>query len=359
MVSAGWLAAVAGLGGIVQAQTPGGGKPDFSQPTEKGTPGKAPSGRPEENKPTFEPGKRGDKVDLRPKFEKGSVTRYKMRTSAVSKAGIPGLPLPVKPGAPADPKAPAKEDDAGKQETEFEFTFALRTTEVDPEKGSTVEMTYERVRVAISTGDGTMESDSGVPARKGAEIDDVLRPAVESMVGAKMMLKVPGAGNRVPGSGGVGFGLGGLPGMVPDAKSLGGLFGPISTRKKAGNLVSVGEKWTTDDETTTGVTGGIRMRTEYTLRGVKDGVGEVFFTGRLAPGSEGGGGGGTPFQVKDGAYRGKYLWDSKRGQLEAMESEIDFGAAGNSEKTPSGTFKATTRVERLAPASPAPPQPKR
>lgn len=351
---------VATCGGVgvstALAQAPGGGTPDFKQPPpSKDTPAK------KDKAPALpEEGTRGEKVDLRPRFEKGSEIRYSLKMNNESKGTITGLPgMPAMPTLPDIDEKPAKDgaakpDAAPSQQMEQQIDFVLRVKDTDPEKGSTVELVYERARIKMTTGDSTFESDSEKPAPKGREDEDILRPFVQGMVGTTITMEVDPSGNITKVSGGDNLMFPGMmqkAGLLNDPKTLGPLFGPLNTKKSGSGLAAVGDKWSNIDNMELGPFGAMKMTTEHTLRSHKNAEAEVFFNGRTEPNTESGSP-AAPLKLAHTSYRGKYTWDTRLGQLKAMENELEVTMEGPGAGGGTMTNKSFTRIERL-PAKPA------
>lgn len=362
--------------GPLAAQAPGGGDPAFPretppQPRREKNP--IPASIPDGPK---DPASRMGKVDLRPRFQKGSETRYVMRIrsdNSVNMPGlIPGMPgdaepakpapapssQPARPGSkprqppqPPQPAAPAEGPGQG-QRTEQEIGLVLRVVEATAEDGAKVELVYERVKVSIQAGGTEMFWDSTKPKHPNSQLDDaeILEPMYRRLVGAKMTITFDATGNVKSVEGGselalpAGLGAAGLP---IDPKKLASLFGPVSSSNSGSGLYDVGEKWTNTDDVDTGVMGRFKMITTNELRAARLDEADVYFTGRIEAGSESGTP-GSPFQLKDSRYQGKFTWDRLRGQLKAMESEQDVTIAGGPGVSGGMKAKSTVRIEREA-----------
>ncbi len=361
----------------VLGQAPGGGDPAFPKdlpPTRKRDREIAPPSLPPS---PGEPGVRMGKVDLRPRFQKGSETRYVMRVKSDNNVNMPGL-LPTMPGdepekapppAPAQPQkkptgpgkgpAPAPADSSpssgggNRQTMDQEVGFVIRVVESTPEDGAKVELVYERVKVSIQSGGTEIFWDSTKPKHPNSQLDDseLLEPLYRKMIGAKMTITFDSAGTvkSVEGGGDIGLpGAMGQAGLPIDPKNLGSLFGPVNTKNAGGGLYDLGEKWTTTDSVSTGPMGSFKMVTTNELRSAHPGEADVFFTGRIEPGSAGGTP-GSPFQIKDSKYQGKFKWDRLRGQLKALESEQDITIDGGPGVTGGMKAKSTVKIEREEP----------
>ncbi|MGH7131574.1 MAG: DUF6263 family protein [Phycisphaerales bacterium] len=278
-------------------------------------------------------------VDLRPKFEKGQRVGYVMKIRNNGEIG----------GVPGGDGKPTKTS------TEQEIGFVMKVVDADREKGATVEMVYETIKFKGTTGLGEVDFDSTkpakTPARKPDAIDELIGPeaidkALRGMVGTTLTLTIDPSGKITSVKGGEKLGagdlIGQLTGVAPDPKSLGGLFGPITSRGGNGGQAKVGEKWSYTDTTDIGPLGSIKMTTEHQLRGVHGNLADVFFTGRIEPQSDGNGA-ASPLQLKDTVYKGQYVWDTKMGWLDKMTSEQRVTIDGKSQGLP-GTSKMETAV---------------
>lgn len=364
------LLAVALAAAPLAAQAPGGGDPAFPRetpPAPRREKNPIPASIPDGPK---DPATRMGKVDLRPRFQKGSETRYVMRIRSDNSVNMPGLmpgmpgeaepakpapapsSQPARPGSkPPQPAAPAEAPGQG-QRTEQEIGFVLRVVEATAEDGAKVELVYERVKVSIQAGGTEMFWDSTKPKHPNSQLDDseILEPMYRRLVGAKMTITFDATGNVKSVEGGselalpAGLGQAGLP---IDPKKLASLFGPVSSSNSGSGLYDVGEKWTNVDDVDTGVMGRFKMITTNELRTARLDEADVYFTGRIEAGSESGTP-GSPFQLKDSRYQGKFTWDRLRGQLKAMESEQDVTIAGGPGVSGGMKAKSTVRIEREA-----------
>jgi hypothetical protein len=279
-----------------------------------------------------------------------------MRIKSDNKVDISGLI----PGVAPDPAKDEKERGGTNQHMEQEIGFVLRVTDTSAEDGATVELVHESIKLTLKSGDTEMFYDSTAPKRPNDD-SDLIEPFLKGIVGSKMTIRFDATGNvkDIQGGGQLGMpGAMGQLGIPADPKSIGSLFGPISTRSAGRGLYHVGERWTNDDNVDTGPLGSFRMVTQHTLKSAQAGTAEVVFNGRIEPGSESGKP-GSGFQLKDSHYDGKYVWDTQRGQLKSMQSdqEIEIGAGtGPSGPTPGGITgqggmkaKTTVTVERQPP----------
>ena len=318
---------------------------------------------------------KAQEVDLRPKFERSAQSRLVMTTK--SKNTI-------------TPKG--QDADKSEQISDQEITFLERVVSTDPEKGATVELVYERIKVKIQSdalgdfefdsagsskkdpsgtpspgkpGDATGPNPFITPSNKRPEpakpvrkpdgldvLPDLLKPQMEGIAGTVLTLKFDTNGNitsvtggeRLNAGGGLAGAMVGLPTFPSDAKSLSGLFGPISSTTTGGakdtkpGFRRVGDKWTNTTDTSVGPFGEIRLVTEHALRSAAAGQAEVTFSGRAASKSESPG--SAPIGLPNAVYKGKYTWDTRTGQLRSMDSEQVTDMDG-----PSVKLNGTTNVK--------------
>jgi hypothetical protein len=235
------------------------------------------------------------KVDLRPKFEKGAETKYVMQIEALGSTS-------------------AGSGNEQKQIIKVELGLRLRTVDVQPEEGATVELVYDTVRMSM-TGEGM---DVDFDSTKPAKADDPIAGALKEMVGATLVLDVDEAGNITRVSGGQK--LGAMGAMLTAGQKPKEAFGNLLSLQHGSGLVAVGESWTNEDVFEQSMIGRFRMVTKHTLRSARGGLANVLVTGRIEPVSQS----DTqllPIQISDSKYEGSYVWDTRRGQLQSMTTE--------------------------------------
>ncbi len=273
-------------------------------------------------------------VDLRPKFERGVVTRYSMVVESKTKNAVPG-----------DPKKFVESSTAQ--------TIGLRMKVLDVKDGeSTVELVYESMKIKAVTDGETFEFDSNAkpdPKKKPDPLDPqaLLKPIFDQIVGQTMTMTVDSDGKIKEIKGGEALGLlGQIPGGggAVDAKSLGQLFGPISSSGQAGGKRRVGEKWTSTDDLSVSALGDFRMVTDHTLQSHSAGRAEVLVNGRAEAKSEGDAAmSPNALKLRASRYAGKYVWDTIRGKLSSMEIEQSVSVGGAVDATTSSTMKVTEK----------------
>lgn len=312
-------------------------------------------------------------VDLRPRFEPGTSVRYTLEQNSSSKTG-------------------SDRDKTKNTSSQMDQTIwlSMRTLQVDPSGVATVEVTYERIKLAIDSGEFKASFDSAdtpgqesdptnpvrpapgatpptksptksptrTPARPQApdkrttedrENAEMLAQVVRPMLGSKLTLTIDAAGNILSATGGSELApssLVGLDGMKSlPTRGNAGLLGPIFTAKKSTGRARVGETWTSDDSLDASSLGSMRMHTTHTLRSVTGNLASVDLAGSIDKSSESASG---PVQIKDSSFAGRYKWDTERGQLDSMDLNqsvsVDISVEGMSLTS---SYKARTRLTRL------------
>lgn len=288
----------------------------------------------------------GREVDLRPKFRVGEDLRYVM---LLENDGVTEMP-PL---------------ESSKQTSRQRVEFRLRTIETDPQKGSTVELIYEAIRVTIQSGDTTIEYDSTKPAAggrgrgkdRGRDADPLapdqsadLAQALSPVVGTTLTLTVQPDGtiSRVTGGGELSGALAGrFAGPIADPQGVKDLFGPIFTTRGPSGSARVGETWRHEDLIDLAMLGRLRLTTDHTLASVKGDTATIDFSGRMDLDSESA---AMPrgIRLSDTVYKGVYRWDSASGSLESMEQTQGFTLTGDMEgNSVRIRSKGTVRVDRL------------
>ncbi len=173
------------------------------------------------------------KIDLRPRFRVGQETRFKMEM-----------------------------DSTGDQKATVGATILLKCLETNPETGSTLEVSFETLKLKMNG----VDFDSSKPSKSEDGMDDLIRP----LIGTKLSMKMDKEGNITSFDGG----MGGLGDQMGGADIFKGMFGSLSTSKKGTGQASVGEKWTNEDTMEAGM-GTVRITTTNTLKSAHgdDGIG--------------------------------------------------------------------------------------
>lgn len=272
-------------------------------------------------------------VDLRPKFERGATSRYIMQVDSKTKT--------------KDPKDAKKTVDSSMSQA-----IGLKMKVVDVKDGeATVELVYESMKISVKTADAEMNYDSEAKPKPGKKSDglddqDLFAPIFKQIVGTTMTMTVDSNGNIKDIKGGDALNLlGSIPGGSPvDPKSLGGLFGPISSSAAGKGKYKVGEKWTNQDSLSVGPLGDFKMTTEHTLVSHRAGRADVTVAGKADAKSESDAAmSPDKFKLKNATYRGKYTWDTSRGRLISMDLEQSTAIGGQLDAQTTSTMKITER----------------
>jgi hypothetical protein len=259
-------------------------------------------------------------VDLRPKFEKGETVRYRLEMEADT--SLSGGALPT----------------GGDAKMQITYDLSLTATEVEPEKGATLALVYDRVRMKIDSDMILIDFDSTKPA----DPNDPMSAALAQMVGTTLTMKMDANGNITSVTGG---------GMLsPLTSSAGGkspqdAIGSIVSIKKGGGVVKVGESWTNEDTTADSILGGFRMITTHKVKRVSGGKAYVSVDGKMTPLSEGP---GSTVTVRKANYDGEYVWDAESGKLHSMQIDQSAEIAATvGESDVTQTSSSRVRITKL------------
>lgn len=281
---------------------------------------------------------RSGEVDLRPRFRKGDQTRFIMTIdSSGQTADVQATPpgRGKRPGTPAKSATPAAD-----QTMKQELGLLLRVKEADPEKGATVELVYESLKVEMRTPDLEVSFDStrkpappAAPSQSpGAAMpteQDIVDAMLRPMVGATITMQIDPDGNITSTSGGSALSMAGmlsamagLTGGPMPAATGGDALGSLFSVAKGRGSAAVGESWTTEDTLDNSLIGSFRISNKTTLKSHARGLAELAFEGRLDPGSQAAPGllSGSA-QIKESDFTGRATWDTQRGMLKSMTSE--------------------------------------
>ncbi len=274
-----------------------------------------------------------EQVDLRPRLVAGQQTRYTLETVSRSTLTCDQVP-----------------EMNGRQSMSQALGLTLRVLETTSD-GATLELVYDTVRIRFESDDGSAEFDSAAPARptgnrppSGAspqadpELSRALEAMVRGMVGAKLKIQTDTGGNvvSVTGDGGisgaarsfiqsVGQGLPGMPSSIHSGADtakwlIGGTRGTGFAR--------VGETWTNEDTLGGTPLGDFRMTTRHTLRSHSGGTAKVAFSGRAEAASAASAPSLLGFQLRGCTHEGSYEWDTARGMLSSMETDMRVSLEG-------------------------------
>ncbi len=303
-------------------------------------------------------------VDLRPKWERGQVIRYRMTQNSSS--------------AMPDIKDGKKTVTITNDQT---IEFSLRVREVNRSSGeATVDMVYDAVKIKLDGGPLEVDFDSKTskpaPAKKpaggggGGSKDplDALGEALgnlqnldpkamlnehfQKMVGMTLTMTIDSRGVITNVSGGSELdatgllsAMGGAGGGASGVQQGGSIFGPIGTAESGfTGLARVGQSWTHVNDLSVGPLGAMKMVTEHTLKSAGRGVAELTFAGRVDPKSADQ---QAAAQLSGATQRGTYSWDTARGQLISMTMEQRVAQAQPGRPGSEAVSTTRMKVERL------------
>lgn len=302
----------------------------------------------------------GREVNLRPKFRKGDQTRFIMVIDSTGVTRAADAPAPAskdRPDSRKPAKAPARDktsdktsdktgdragDKAEEQAMKQELGLLLRVKEADPEKGATIELVYESLKVDLRSPDMDVTFDSTKkPAKPATKTgpdpsagmpteQDMIEAMLRPMVGTTITMQVDADGNITSSSGGSALSMAGMLSAVngltgsslPGAGTGGDALGSLFTVAKGHASAAVGESWTTSDSLDNSLIGSFKITNKTTLKSHARGLAQLAFAGRLEPGTQASPGllSGTA-QVKESDFTGDAAWDTERGMLKTMTSD--------------------------------------
>ncbi len=239
-------------------------------------------------------------VDLRPKFEVGDQTRYTMELEAAMSVGTTG------------------EQGAMRQTLKQEIGFTLKVKDARPEADATVDLVFDRYKLAAESPMGKMEFDSAQPADKDGA--NPLAAALRPIVGSTLTMTVAPDGTIKQITGGERLAaLGQFAAQISDPKQAKRLFGQILTLHHGTGLARVGESWENVDALDMEMIGSFKMKTTHTLRSASGDDAVVDFKGTIEPASESPG--EATAQIKEARFAGTYHWDTGDGELDRMTTD--------------------------------------
>lgn len=257
-----------------------------------------------------------NKVNLRPKFEKGQETRLKMDISNVMSMGGQG------------PMAGTE------QKLKQEIGLVLKVKDSDPEKGATVELVYESLKFKAEAAGNVMEFDSAQPVQKDEE--SMLAPMMRPIIGATLTLLIDPQGNITSITGGENL-VNQLTSEFLNASQVKSRFGTIISPKHGDGLASVGEAWTNED-TLESPMGKIITTTTHTLESAEGNSAKVSFKGTSAPDPTA----SAQIKLKSSLSSGTYVWDTAAGMLQEMTFDQDVSL--ETPQAPGQEIKAISKV---------------
>ena len=266
----------------------------------------------------------GDKIDLRPRFEKGQVIRFRMELDQKSKSLIPALD---------------EEPTESTSRQELGLVFKVKDVTDD---GTVLELTFSNVRMTKKTEEGTETFDSSQSPSK--DKDSELAPSLRALSKASFTLHLDKDGNvtRIDGGDALmaleAFGTpgsaspGGLPALSggPTGAGFKDALGSIFNVRTGTGLVSVGEEWTNTDTLDTGLLGKFTMTNKHKVRSHNGSEAKISFMGHIEPDSANGG--LSLVKISDSSFVGDYTWNTREGMLRRMTMNqhvvLETAAAG-------------------------------
>lgn len=275
-------------------------------------------------------------INLRPKFDVGKPQRFRIDLTTRGKD--------VAPSSPGTPSTPV--DTSMSQEIEI----SLVAREVDPERGSTLDLIYESMKISMKTPDGQQITIDTASKDKNDPLAGLLAP----LAGLKVGIQMDKDGNITTMDAGAGGAmsvdpaalLGGGGGNGPSinaADVVRNLLGPVTTTAKSPGQASVGESWTTQD-TINAAWGRMQLSTTHTLSSHRGNVATIDTRGKfdLLPSSS-----TSPAPaIRDSLYTGRTSWNTQARMIDEMTLKqrlvINKGTAGTS------TQEMDVKVKRLS-----------
>ena len=176
----------------------------------------------------------GALINLRPKFTKGQVIKFKMNMTSSGTQNLPSIDR----GQPLQPL---------KQSMSQEIGLSLKVTETTPNENTKADLVYDTVKLSMTTPDGSkVEFDSTKPPAGDA---DPIAMMLKSLVGLSMTLTIDKDGNITSvDSSSSPLADAGMLKAFTGADVVKNLFGPITTTSKSNGEARVGESWTNEDQ---------------------------------------------------------------------------------------------------------------
>ncbi len=279
------------------------------------------------------------KVNLRPKWEKGAMHRFRMDLASTNSLSLTG------DGAPAG-------EGVEQHVLNQDVRFTLKVVDAPPEADATVELTYESFKVSMDSPMGKGEFDStkgggkgGAKPKDGGEVLDggSITDLYKPLVGTKLTLVIDPEGNIKSVRGGETLTRAEMTAPLTQQGEMARLFGPIFSPTKGGGLVSVGESWENVDLIDSGLIGRFKMTTKHTVRSATQHEAVVAIDGRIETDSEAAPG---AYAVRDGTYAGTYAWGLPEGMLRRMETSKSFRIEAGGDDPVSIASRVTMKVTR-------------
>jgi hypothetical protein len=263
-----------------------------------------------------------DRVDLRPKFKTGDVTRFAMDLNITS-------------------SQQAGEAGAIAQTTKQTLGLALKVKEAKADGTAKLDLVYESIKLEATSPMMTTSFDSTQPAANDDQTGALLRP----LVGLTLALETDERG-----------GITKVTPQVPAGSAINpmalqqfaaddivkGLIGPVLSISAGSGFAKVGESWV-NESVMQGAMGSMSLKNTYTLRSHQNNTATLDIKGTM-----GLSGSATGLaEIKDGSIRGVASWDTKAGMLRSMEMTQRMQVTTKvGELSTSSTNDMTVRIER-------------
>jgi len=222
-------------------------------------------------------------------------------------------------------------------------TLLFRCKDTNPETGSTLEVTYESLRINLKSPLMNIDFDSSKPATNDP-MDAVIRPILDT----KLAVKMDKDGNITSVDGGPG----GMTEQFASADLTKNMFGPLFTTKKGIGAAAVGDTWTNEDTMDAGM-GTVRITTTNTLKSLMGSLALIDINGKFSLDPSSGGKGVT---IRDSSLKGEARWDVESGMLETMQMKQKLTVEQTQADSPTPTRTTqdmNMKVTRLRTATPA------
>jgi hypothetical protein len=265
--------------------------------------------RPEPSKDAEREEKTG-KIDLRPRFEKGQVNKFRMELDQKSKTLIPAL-----------------EEEPTESTSKQELGLVFKVQEVTDDE-TVIDLSFSNVKMTKKTDEGTETFDSSQSPTK--DKDSELAPSLRALAKTSFTLHLDKDGNvtRIDGGDALmalesfgspgGSSPGGLPALSGGATGAGfkDALGSIFNVKKGSGLVSVGEEWGNTDTLDTGLLGKFTISNKHKLKSHNGSEAKISFMGHIEPDSASDS--LSLVKISDSSFVGDYTWNTREGMLRRM-----------------------------------------
>ncbi|MBL9001713.1 MAG: hypothetical protein JNK25_11315 [Phycisphaerae bacterium] len=261
----------------------------------------------------------GAKVDLRPKFKAGQTHKFKLQMQASGRDESAELGTQT-------------------QSISQEIGIALKVKTADREKGATLDLVYESIKIRLKPPGGGDEIEFDSTKKAG---DDPIAMILQPIVGLTLQLTADKDGNitglETAGLSGV---AAGLAGQFTGADVIKNLIGPIFTLRRGGGEAAVGESWTNEDRIDA-PWGKINLITTNTLKSHKANIADIDIKGAFS--LDAASAGGQVPSIKDSLLTGSARWNTETGMLTEMNTrqKLSMESAASGKSIKEMTLKVT------------------